>query len=102
MKIYIKDYTVTPGMRYESEGKYSGEEYRETILIPKFTECMNKKDKLIVNLDGLYGYPSSFLEEAFGGLSRKFGKKLVKSIISIECYDDESQIDRIKRYIEGK
>ena len=32
---------------------------------------------LIENLDDTYGYPSSFREEAFGGLARKFGTEKV-------------------------
>lgn len=34
-------------------------------------EAISKKpEKIIVNLDGVLGYGSSFLEEAFGGLIR--------------------------------
>lgn len=67
-----KDYTKTPGGRYVSQGDYSGEDFRIKILEPKFFEAKENKEKLIINLDGVYGYPASFLDEAFGGLARKF------------------------------
>lgn len=63
-----KEFTDVPGPRKKSEGKYSGELFRETILIPKFQEARTKSVKLIIDLDGTFGYPPSFLDEAFGGL----------------------------------
>lgn len=61
-----KDYTEYPGGRYTTDGKFSGEDFRDTILIP-----MIKKHQLVeVDLNGTAGYGSSFLEEAFGGLIR--------------------------------
>ena len=66
-----KEFTETPGARYKTQGAFSGEEFRDDILYPKFIESISNNEKLVVNLDGGYGYGSSFLEEAFGGLVRK-------------------------------
>lgn len=39
MKIKIsKDYSKTPGGRFKSEGAYSGEDFRESILFPKYND----------------------------------------------------------------
>lgn len=65
------DYTKSPGGRFSTEGEYSGEDFRERILFPVYEECRKTNKKLTVILDGGYGYGSSFLEEAFGGLARK-------------------------------
>ena len=55
------DFTETPGARYRNEGDFSGEEFRESILEPKFLEAKNKGEQLTIDLDGGYGYPTSFL-----------------------------------------
>lgn len=60
-----RDFTDKPIGRYRTDGPYSGEVFREDVLMPSL-----EKDEVIVVLDGTRGYPSSFLEEAFGGLAR--------------------------------
>lgn len=101
----VKEYTDKPGARYDSQGSNSGEKFRKTILYPKFLEAMEKNEVLIVNLDGGYGYGSSFLEEAFGGLVRTLKKegnnyyRKVNEIIIISN-DNKSWIEKIKGYIK--
>ncbi|SUW63276.1 Uncharacterised protein [Buttiauxella agrestis] len=65
--IYIKDFSKYPGPRYESLGENSGEKFRDSFLIPAIMD----NDLVCVDFDGVFGYGSSFLEEAFGGLVRK-------------------------------
>jgi hypothetical protein len=60
------DFTKTPIGRYRDDGPYSGQVFREDILIPALKEY----DKVIIDLAGVEGYGSSFLEETFGGLVR--------------------------------
>ncbi len=93
-----KDYSKTPGGRFIKEGEYSGEDFREKILAPAFAKCKKNREQLTVNLDGGYGYGSSFLEEAFGGLVRK---NKDKSILQIKLISDEEPklIDDIIGYI---
>ena len=102
----VKEYTDKPGARYESQGSNSGEKFRDTILYPKFIESIEKNETLIVNLDGGYGYGSSFLEESFGGLVRKLKKEKNNSYkkvldIVIVSNDNKLWIDKIKNYIES-
>ena len=59
-----RDFTRTPIGRYVSDGVLSGEVFREKKLIPALKEF----DRVTVDLAGVVGYGSSFLEEAFGGL----------------------------------
>lgn len=96
----ISDYTDTPGARHRSEGPFSGEDFRETLLEPKFKEAKEKKEKLVINLDGGYGYPTSFLEEAFGGLARVYGPKTVLDIVELISEDEPAIVDEIKNYIK--
>jgi hypothetical protein len=65
-----EDFSRTPGPRREIQGKFSGEVFRDTILLPKLRKAIENHQKLIVDLDYTAGYASSFLEEAFGGLVR--------------------------------
>lgn len=103
MKINIcKEYTDTPGGRYKEQGDFSGQDFRETILEPKYLDAIAKNEKLQIDLDGGYGYGSSFLEEAFGGLIRnlKENYKQALEIIEIKSDDEPRLIEDIKRYIE--
>ncbi len=103
MKINVcKEYTDTPGGRYKEQGDFSGQDFRETILEPKYLESIMKNEKLQIDLDGGYGYGSSFLEEAFGGLIRdlKDNYKQTLDIIEIKSDDEPKLIEDIKRYIK--
>lgn len=101
MRISIAtDFSRTPGARHASEGSYSGDEFRDTILYPKYCEAKEKKEKLVVDLDGCYGYATSFLEESFGGLVRKVQEKGILDTIVIESEEDESLIELIQQYVK--
>lgn len=56
-----------PAGRYRADGPYSGQAFREDVLIPALK---SSHGTLHVSLDGTLGLGSSFLEEAFGGLVR--------------------------------
>ena len=60
------DFSPTPFGRYRSDGPESGEVFREDVLIP----ALNEHDRVVINVDGVAGLPSSFWEEALGGLVR--------------------------------
>lgn len=75
-----QDYSPVPGGRYIKHGDFSGEHFREAVLVPALREV----DKVIVYLDGTVGYAGSFLEEAFGGLIRESGfsyENLLKKLV---------------------
>lgn len=95
-----KDFTDTPGARYISEGEYSGELFRETILIPKYVETIAAKEQLKIELDGGYGYATSFLEESFGGLARKYDIQEVLRTLVFESNDEPGLINEITDYIK--
>lgn len=61
-----EDFTPFPGGRYPEDGKGNGTDFREKFLVP----ILQSGEQATIILDGALGYPSSFLEEAFGGLVR--------------------------------
>lgn len=95
--IYVKNFTKYPGPRYKKLGDFSGEEFRDAILIPEI-----KADDISVNFDGVFGYGSSFLEEAFGGLVRAGieRNKIVKLRDNLICKEDPSIPIEVKIYID--
>jgi len=102
MTIRISEvFSPTPGARFVTDGEFSGEEFRETILIPQFQEAIKNREKLIIDLDGGYGYATSFLEESFGGLARKFSVQLVLDTLDFISDDEPVLVDSIKRFINS-
>ena len=97
-----KDFSIVPGSRKKDEGKnaHSGEEFRIDYLIPKYLEAIEKRVKLIVDLDGTIGYGTSWLEEVFGGLVRAYNKEDVKRTLELISYEEPYLIDDIEYYIE--
>ena len=96
-----KVFSECPGGRYESQGPYSGEEFRNNYLIPTYDICRERQENLIVDLDGGYGYGCGFIEESFGGMVRcgYSGKELLKNIEYIS--EDEIGLpDKIRNYIK--
>lgn len=59
--------------RSERDGEYSGERFRREFLVPALREATANGSRVIVNIDGVRTFGSSFLEEAFGGLVRDEG-----------------------------
>ena len=98
--IQVSAFTKLPGPRYTTQGPHSGQEFREKHLKRKFRQAVQEKEKLLVLLDGVrFGYPTSFLEEAFGGLAREFGVDTVLSTLEFKSAAEPMLIREIQRYI---
>lgn len=93
--------TKFPGPRYRKQGPGSGEEFLEVHLRPAFLQAKQAGNKVIVQLDGVkYGYPTSFLEEAFGGLAREFGIDDVQETLVFESANEPLLDYEIRQYIK--
>jgi hypothetical protein len=81
----IADFALSPGGRYIADGAFSGEWFRDDILVPALRAAIEASAVLRVELDGTSGYGSSFLEETFGGLIRKriFPTRKVQTALEI-------------------
>lgn len=102
IKIKIsKDFSEIPGGRTIEEGDYSGEAFRDTVLIQKYEEAEQNDEILEIDFDDCYGFGTSFLEEAFGGLVRKYHKHGILRRIRIISFEDETIPDNIRKYVEA-
>ena len=80
----VEDFHPRPAGRVPEDGEGNGTSFRERFLIPALAEDR----ALIIDLDGAPGYPSSFLEEAFGGLVRlNFSPEKIHRFLSFRTTD---------------
>ena len=91
-----KDFSVATGARYYSDGKFSGEEFYDKTLLPKYEEAVAKGVKLKIILDGTDGLASSFLNEAFRKLGDKFGSESAWGNIIFVSNEVPGYINKIK------
>jgi hypothetical protein len=95
----VTDFSFAPGARDYDDGKDSGQEFYETLLKIKFKEALDKNLKLKIDLDGVEGYPSSFLSESFGLLGNEFGADEVWNRLILISNEVPKYIKKIKNYI---
>ncbi|MBB3696908.1 DUF4325 domain-containing protein [Flammeovirga yaeyamensis] len=93
-----KEFSETPGARYITDGKFSGQEFYENILKPRFNNLKDNEILTIV-LDGTAGYATSFLDEAFGRLSREYKSKIVLDKVRFISHEEPDLINEIECYI---
>lgn len=91
----VKDFSTSPGPRYIKQGEASGELFYHQNLNPSFIEVVNSDKRIIVNLDGVDGYMSSFLDEAFGNLVFDFGIDMIKDKVSFISNEEPEWIDML-------
>lgn len=92
-----EDFSLTPkGRNHPDDGNFTGDLFRERLLEPNF----EKYDKIVIDLDGIYGCPTSFREEAFGGLARLYSPEEVLSKLEFIAKDRPPLIDLIKTDIK--
>ena len=96
-----KDFSDAPGARYIKDGPHSGEEFFNKLLKPKFVEAQEKGLKLEINLDGVWGYPSSFVSGSFGKLSLEYTPSVVLGIIEFVSEESETRKERIIAEIQN-
>lgn len=91
-----RDYSRFPAGRYRTDGPFSGQRFREEILQP----ALGQADVIEVELDGVSGFGSSFLDEAFGGLIRGHVVSLDDAPRRIKLHaTDESLVPEIFGYM---
>lgn len=115
------DFSKSPGprYRYRSEGQsacgqgrgkaiqpapdlHSGEQFRTELLLPRIEDAIRTGQPLTVDLDGTFGFGTSFLEEAFGGLIRENGIPVgdVRSVLTVVSNEEPELLEEIDAYMD--
>ena len=87
--IIAKDFSRYPAGRYQEDGDFNGEIFRKNYLVP----ALKNFDKVEVVFDGVAGFGSSFLEEAFGGLVRHEGFSKDQLDSKLVLFASESELE---------
>jgi STAS-like domain of unknown function (DUF4325) len=66
-----RDFSPYPAGRTHADGPNNGTRFRKELLAPAVQSAIDRQvQKVVVQLDGVRSYGSSFLDEAFAGLIR--------------------------------
>lgn len=94
-----RDFGRFPAGRKSTDGDFSGETFRKRLLEPAIAAG---HEKVTIELDGTFGYGSSFLEEAFGGLVRSSNRSPEEILARLDLRsEDASLLDEIRDYIKN-
>ena len=98
----VDKYSEYTGLRHCDISDYSGEDFYHKVLNREFKSALEAKQKLFIVLDGVDGYASSFLDEAFGNLVFDFNLNYVKKFVEIISNQEPHWKEMIesKTYIE--
>lgn len=96
------DFTKYPGARYRSDGKFSGEEFYEDHFKVALDKVLkDEQQSLIIDFDGTFGYPSSFISEVFTRFAKEYdADKLIDQKINFKSDDEPLLIKAIKKTID--
>ena len=86
-----EDFSKYPAGRFPEDGDYNGTTFRDDILAIALRDL--SVDKVEVVFDGVAGFGSSFLEEAFGGLIRELGMKKANLDKCLVLSTTEAELD---------
>lgn len=94
-----RDFGRYPAGRYLADGPFSGQAFRENLLLPALRRG---NEAVYIELDGARGLASSFLEEAFGGLVREgFDSQTLLGRLHLQSVDP-TLVEEIKDYISSQ
>lgn len=100
IRIKVLDFTENPGPRYIRQDKIgesnSGEAFYLQTLNEAFTQAYRDNKQLVLELDGVSGYPSSFLDEAIGELVFDFTLEIVEKHIDFDTHMYKRRVAQVK------
>jgi hypothetical protein len=98
----VREYSKTPGGRVRTDGKFPGNNFFDEQLLPAFVRAQEADVLLFVDLDGVAGMASSFLDETFGSLSRKFKTDAVAKRLRLISVARPFLFDKIwKKFVQN-
>lgn len=96
---FAHEFTDIPIGRFRTDGDLSAEVFRDDILIP----LLANHNKVILDLNGVFGFGSSFLDEAFCGIIRRKLYTVDELLTKLEiiCDDDPMTVRQIHKYLNN-
>jgi hypothetical protein len=91
--VFTKEFTDTPGGRFRKHGDWSGEQFRQDFLEP----ALRDNDFVVLDLNGAFGFPSSFIDEAFGVLVERVGIATIRQKLRVKLTDDPVTLRKIEK-----
>lgn len=95
------DFSINPGSRYKADGSWSGEQFLEEVLKPKFEKAVKENYILLIDLDKVFGYPTSFISGSFGLLSQEKGSDILLKHIKFKSDENALRLTRIINEIKN-
>lgn len=94
------DFCKAPAGRYRKNGDYTGEVFREDVLLPALIN--DEFSEVCINLDDLDGVGSSFWDEVFGEMlrNRQVSYDIIKQKMKLVCSDDVYLVPTIESIIK--
>lgn len=99
--IIAKEFKDNPGARDREDGPNSGQEFLEDLFLKRFEKAISEGYILQVDLDGVWGYPSSFVSGSFGKLSMERGSEILLKHLSFKSDQNPIRIDKIINEIKN-
>ena len=100
IRIKVLDFTENPGPRYIRQDKIgesnSGEAFYLQTLNEAFSQAYKENKQLVLELDGVSGYPSSFLDEAIGELVFDFTLEIVEKYLDFDTHMYKRRVAQVK------
>ena len=94
---FAEKYSPYPGGRFIRLGDFSGEDFREKVLIPVF----ENNDKIIIDATGVKtSFSPSFLDEAFGEVAKIYGLEKFNETVDFFSNDNEALKDKMMYYVK--
>lgn len=93
--VIAEEFHNDPGAREKADGPNAGTIFYSDLLEPRFKRALSEGYLLKIDLDGVFGYPSSFVSESFGSLSLKFGSEIVLKHLRFKSDRRPIRIDKI-------
>lgn len=99
--IIAAEFTDTPGARDRDDGPFSGQMFLEDILKPRFEKAIEGDYLLLIDLDDVWGYPSSFVSGSFGQLSMNMGAEILLKHLLFKSDKNPVRIDKVINEIKN-
>jgi len=94
----IREFSKYPGGRHPSDGLYSGELYRQTVLEPLFKQGID----FCIDTNGVFAIAPSFLDEAFGPFIEELGESEFRRRFVFIVNDDPDFNDELDFVISNR